>query len=35
MPEARWQEASALLDELVISENFAEFLTLGAYERLA
>jgi malate synthase len=35
MPAARWKEASALLDELVLSEHFAEFLTLGAYERLA
>jgi malate synthase len=34
MPEARWAEASALLDELVLSDGFAEFLTLGAYERL-
>jgi malate synthase len=35
MPAARWKEASALLDELVLAEHFAEFLTLGAYERLA
>jgi len=35
MPDARWKEASALLDELVLSEHFADFLTLGAYERLA
>jgi malate synthase len=35
MPDARWKEAAALLDELVLSEGFAEFLTLGAYERLA
>src|SRR4029450_5873261 len=28
MPEARWAEASALLDELVLSDGFAEFLTL-------
>jgi malate synthase len=34
MPDARWTEASALLDELVLSDGFAEFLTLGAYERL-
>jgi malate synthase len=34
MPGARWKEASALLDELVLSDDFAEFLTLGAYERL-
>jgi malate synthase len=35
MPEARWKDASALLDELVLPASFAEFLTLGAYERLA
>lgn len=34
MPAARWQEASVLLDELVLSDDFAEFLTLGAYQRL-
>jgi malate synthase len=33
-PEARWNEAERLLDELVLSPDFAEFLTLGAYERL-
>jgi malate synthase len=35
LPDARWTEAAALLDELVLSDEFAEFLTLGAYERLA
>jgi malate synthase len=34
MPGARWKEASALLDELVLSDGFAEFLTLRAYEQL-
>jgi malate synthase len=34
LPNARWRQASALLDELVLSDGFAEFLTLGAYERL-
>ena len=34
MPDARWKDAAALLDELVLSDSFAEFLTLGAYERL-
>jgi malate synthase len=34
LPGARWSEASAWLDELVLSEDCAEFLTLGAYERL-
>jgi len=30
----RWREAAALLDELVGAEEFPEFLTVGAYERL-
>jgi malate synthase len=34
MPEMRWREASELLDELVLSDDFAEFLTLGAYQKL-
>jgi malate synthase len=33
-PHARWPEAAELLDELVLSEDFAEFLTLSAYPRL-
>jgi malate synthase len=33
-PDMRWREASELLDELVLSDDFAEFLTLGAYQRL-
>jgi malate synthase len=33
-PDAPWDEAAALLDELVLSDSFAEFLTLGAYRRL-
>jgi malate synthase len=33
-PDARWTDAAALLDELVLSDDFAEFLTLGAYGRL-
>jgi malate synthase len=33
-PDAPWAEATALLDELVLSDDFAEFLTLGAYPRL-
>ncbi len=33
-PDARWAEAAALLDELVLSDDFAEFLTLLAYPRL-
>jgi malate synthase len=34
-PDMRWREASSLLDELVLSDDFAEFLTLGAYQKLA
>ncbi|HTV21543.1 MAG TPA: malate synthase A [Polyangiaceae bacterium] len=34
-PDMRWPEASELLDELVLSDDFAEFLTLGAYQKLA
>ncbi|HEX2221660.1 MAG TPA: malate synthase A [Candidatus Limnocylindria bacterium] len=33
-PDAPWTEAAALLDELVLSDDFAEFLTLSAYRRL-
>ena len=33
-PGARWSDAAALLDDLVLSDAFAEFLTLSAYERL-
>ena len=33
-PEFPWPDAAALLDELVLSDDFAEFLTLGAYPRL-
>ena len=33
-PDAPWTDAAALLDELVLSDAFAEFLTLGAYARL-
>ena len=33
-PDAPWTDATALLDELVLSESFAEFLTLDAYTRL-
>jgi malate synthase len=33
-PDARWAEAAELLDELVLSDDFAEFLTLSAYPRL-
>jgi hypothetical protein len=34
MPDFRWPDAAALLDDLVLSDQFAEFLTLGAYPRL-
>jgi hypothetical protein len=33
-PGARWTDAAVLLDDLVLSDEFAEFLTLGAYRRL-
>jgi malate synthase len=33
-PDAPWADAAALLDELVLSDAFAEFLTLEAYSRL-
>jgi len=34
MPEHRWDEAAELLDDLVLSDRFADFLTLDAYRRL-
>ncbi|MGH2356435.1 MAG: malate synthase A [Candidatus Limnocylindria bacterium] len=34
-PAFPWTDAAALLDELVLSDEFAEFLTLDAYARLA
>jgi malate synthase len=34
MPGFRWTDASALLDDLVLSDDFAEFLTLDAYPLL-
>ena len=33
-PDSPWADASLLLDELVLSDEFADFLTLGAYRRL-
>ena len=33
-PASPWDDAVALLDELVLSDEFAEFLTLDAYPRL-
>ena len=33
-PEFRWTDAASLLDDLVLSDDFAEFLTLGAYPLL-
>jgi malate synthase len=33
-PDAPWDDAATLLDELVLSDAFAEFLTLDAYPRL-
>ena len=34
LPTAPWTEAAALLDELVLSDEFVEFLTLSAYPGL-
>ena len=34
LPDHRWTEAAALLDDLVLSDDFAEFLTLEAYSLL-
>jgi malate synthase len=34
MPGFRWTDAAALLDDLVLSDDFAEFLTLDAYPLL-
>ncbi|CAN5212241.1 malate synthase A [soil metagenome] len=33
LPDFAWTDAAALLDELVLSHDFAEFLTLSAYSR--
>jgi len=33
-PDAPWTDAAALLDDLVLSDDYAEFLTLDAYPRL-
>jgi malate synthase len=35
LPDHPWTDAAALLDDLVLSDDFAEFLTLAAYGRLA
>ncbi len=34
MPDHRWDEAAELLDDLVLPDRFADFLTLEAYRRL-
>jgi malate synthase len=34
LPDFPWADAAALLDELVLSDGFAEFLTLSAYPKL-
>ncbi len=34
MPDFRWTDAAALLDELVLADQFPEFLTLEAYSKL-
>jgi hypothetical protein len=33
-PDYRWTDAVALLDDLVLSDDFADFLTLAAYPLL-
>jgi hypothetical protein len=33
-PDARWTDAATLLDDLVLADDFAEFLTLAAYPLL-
>ena len=35
LPDFPWTDAATLLDDLVLSDDFAEFLTLEAYQRLA
>jgi malate synthase len=34
MPDFRWTDAASLLDDLVLSDTFTEFLTIPAYGRL-
>jgi malate synthase len=34
VPGANWSDAAELLDELVLSDQFVEFLTIPAYQRL-
>jgi malate synthase len=34
-PDGPWTDAAAVLDDLVLSDDFADFLTLGAYRLLA
>ena len=34
-PDAPWADAATLLDDLVLSGSFADFLTVGAYPRIA
>jgi malate synthase len=33
-PDFRWTDAASLLDDLILSDDFAEFLTLAAYPML-
>ncbi|HEX7196167.1 MAG TPA: malate synthase A [Candidatus Limnocylindria bacterium] len=35
LPDHPWTDAASLLDDLVLSDDFAEFLTLDAYSRLS
>jgi malate synthase len=34
VPDGRWADAAGLLDDLVLGDDFAEFLTLAAYPML-
>jgi len=33
-PDRRWDDAKALFSEMALSDDFSEFLTLPAYERM-
>jgi malate synthase len=35
LPDFPWADAAALLDDLVLSDDFSDFLTLSAYQRLS
>ena len=35
LPDLPWTDAATLLDDLALSHDFVDFLTIGAYDRLA